>query len=161
MTKSKEERRIYNKAYREKNKDKLRAYDRERNKLPARKKQIKDSLSKYKEENKEAIRGYYKEYYINNKDVIKVNREKYEKSDKGKAARRNKDARRRLQFKASALVKLYTTETTFIYKGTPEGMVVDHIVPLVHPHVCGLHVPWNLQYLTISDNAKKSNKYPI
>lgn len=36
---------------------------------------------------------------------------------------------------------------------------LDHIIPLNHPNVCGLHVPWNLQWLTRSDNQKKSNSF--
>jgi len=45
-------------------------------------------------------------------------------------------------------------------KTTGEPYVVDHIWPLQHEDVCGLHVPWNLRVITRSENAVKHNKLP-
>lgn len=36
---------------------------------------------------------------------------------------------------------------------------VDHIVPLIHPLVCGLHVEDNLQITTLAANIAKSNNH--
>jgi hypothetical protein len=49
-----------------------------------------------------------------------------------------------------------------IYANCPKGHEVDHIIPLKglidgRP-VSGLHVPWNLQYLTVAQNRKKKNR---
>lgn len=39
------------------------------------------------------------------------------------------------------------------------GYVLDHIVPLRHPQVCGLHVPWNLRVVKRRTNTKKGSKF--
>lgn len=36
---------------------------------------------------------------------------------------------------------------------------VDHIVPLVHPYVCGLNVPWNLRIIGAEENRRKGNNW--
>jgi hypothetical protein len=38
---------------------------------------------------------------------------------------------------------------------------VDHIVPLVHPQVCGLHCEHNLRVIPGAENQSKSNRFEI
>lgn len=51
------------------------------------------------------------------------------------------------------------SEIQEFYDNRPEDCHVDHIIPLNHELVCGLHVPWNFQYLSAEDNIKKSNSF--
>lgn len=57
----------------------------------------------------------------------------------------------------SAMRELYV-HAARMTETTGERYVVDHIVPLISPVVCGLHVPWNLRVITQEENLKKSNK---
>jgi 5-methylcytosine-specific restriction endonuclease McrA len=46
-----------------------------------------------------------------------------------------------------------------IYEKCPNGMEVDHIIPIKGKLVCGLHTENNLQYLSKEENSKKRNKF--
>lgn len=64
----------------------------------------------------------------------------------------------KLQATPPWLTQTHLYEMAEIYANCPPGHEVDHIVPLQGATVTGLHVPWNLQYLTVSENRAKSNK---
>lgn len=63
----------------------------------------------------------------------------------------------------SPLADHFREEIKAIYFNCPLGYEVDHIDPFIGKrggeHVaCGLHVPWNLQYLTMKENRAKGSK---
>lgn len=98
---------------------------------------------KHRSENPEKTKEYHKKYF---------------KSEKGKAVRKNLMNRYRVKKLNSEPNWVDQKEIKMIYMNCPIGFQVDHIIPLQGKTVSGLHVPWNLQYLTIEENQKKSNK---
>lgn len=100
-------------------------------------------LNKKENWNKWYTKEYYVQYRINNRDKINNIQNKHKKK------------RRKLE-KLSSYPE-YKKEIKNFYKNRPEGFDVDHIMPLCHKNFCGLHVPWNLQYLPKEENRKKRN----
>ncbi len=58
----------------------------------------------------------------------------------------------------AAIAEIYRRATE-IERATGDRMHVDHIIPLQHPLVCGLHCEANLQILPGSVNEAKRNKF--
>ncbi len=85
--------------------------------------------------------------------------QRYWSSPSGKARARAKAALRRHLIQRQNIRTAFVAEIKLWYENTPKGMEVDHIVPVVHPLVCGLHVPWNFQYLTRGGNRHKGNRW--
>ena len=111
---------------------------------------------KYRENNKQYLSEKQLEYYYNNKQ----DRINYIKSwSKNNRKLRNSYEAKRRAIKIKATPKWADLEVIKeFYKNCPKGYHVDHIIPLRGKNVCGLHVIDNLQYLTASENCRKSNK---
>lgn len=113
---------------------------------------------KYVQENKEKRREYAKVYYHKKHEERRAYANEYYKT-KYKEYNKEKRARNRASKKQATLPGLTNKDFKQIYKMCPKHHEVDHIIPLTHINVSGLHVPWNLQYLTIEENNCKSNKF--
>ena len=58
-------------------------------------------------------------------------------------------------------IRQFYEEAKRLTKETGIKHQVDHIIPLKHPLVCGLHVKANLRVITQEDNYKKNNKFIV
>lgn len=115
----------------------------------------------YRQNHPEKDKASKQKYAQNNPDLRKASTKRYREQNPGfyreYASLRS---RRLLQAKPPCLTEfdlLFLEE--FYDLATKRGLEVDHIIPLQHNSVCGLHVPENLQMLTRSENARKSNRF--
>lgn len=85
------------------------------------------------------------------------------KNDGGAYAKRMRETNRSRQSNFDLHKRLLSADDLkkirLFYEGCPHGMQVDHIVPIKSQMVCGLHVPWNLQYLADAENKSKGNRW--
>ncbi len=111
---------------------------------------------KYNKTNSATVNKYKVLWAKSNPDKVK---ESYFKRDKSKM-RFYSAKRRTSKLRATPLwlTQEQIMEMKRIYDSCPPGYHVDHIVPLQGKSVRGLHVPWNLQYLTYSENVTKGNR---
>lgn len=120
-----------------------------------------DNFSKYNTWDKlrRECRECYSNYYNQNIEYFQDWFDAYYKENKADYLIR---AFKRSETETSAMPKWLSSsqieEIKSIYKNRPADCHVDHIIPLKGDNVCGLHVPWNLQYLTQLDNLRKGNK---
>jgi hypothetical protein len=98
-------------------------------------------------------------YRAANKESISLRRNRYYIAHKPEAFARA--AKRRADKLRATPNWVDLEKVKQIYRDRPDGYHVDHIVPLHHPLVCGLHCEFNLQHLPASENLSKSNKFEV
>ena len=166
---NKEERCVYSRRYSEKNRDEVNRKKRVahtknrdvnnekrrqwwRDLSPERKDEQRAKNKKHREENKEYRNAQNKIWYNNNKDY------KNARDAKRRAAKRNA-LPPWLNSEHDIQIKQFYTQSQRLTEDTGVQHNVDHIVPLQGVHVCGLHVPWNLDVMTAVENSSKGNRY--
>ena len=133
----------------------------------------------YRRAHPEAERERRQRYYRANRERLKDRWRKWERDNPEKARelaldyarrkpgkKRAKDARRRaverncypVWANPEAIEEIYQ-KACLLTAETGIKHVVDHIIPLKHPHVCGLHIESNLRIVTELENLKKFNHF--
>ena len=97
---------------------------------------------KYRSENRVSVRAYNREWRLANLKTCVAYTQAY-------------NARKKKALPAWADLKAIER----LYENCPEGMQVDHELPLRGKFVSGLHVEANLQYLPGVENNRKGNRY--
>ncbi len=140
---------------------------------------ILEKAKEWRKNNQEASNRHRATWAKKNPDKVKItakkNREKYkdiytvaiEKWRKANPAKcKATKARRRAAEKNASVVWADTEAINEIYRQAEiltieTGILheIDHIHPLNHTLICGLHVESNLQILSQHDNRVKSNKF--
>lgn len=149
VTKNKDKRKIIQKKYRIKNALKIKEY---RNSDEYKKRQF----------------TWSKEWMTKNKDKYRSSKKKWHIENREYVLWYNKQRSSKIRM-ASVGGSVYWREIGGIYRDCKQmnndaGYIkyhVDHICPLQHRDICGLHVFWNLRIIDAKDNIKKNNKLDI
>lgn len=146
--------------------------------------EIKIQKHEYYEDNKEELSAKNKEYQEKHREEIKIQRKAYREAHKeefklrdqeyynehkdeilkrvAKWAKEHPELVLLHSLKQHAQRKLRVPEfgqegIRRVVKKCPKNKVIDHFIPLQGNLVSGLHVRWNLQYLTPKQNSTKHN----
>jgi hypothetical protein len=123
----------------------------------------------YRRSNPDKVKQWKKTDSINNKEKIKARHRIWAEANKEYLLKyqrqwvnHNREKVRARNNARKALKRTCTPPWTdlkavqYFYLNCPIGYEVDHIIPLKHELVCGLHILGNLQYLLKKENRSKN-----
>lgn len=110
-----------------------------------------DKAAKWKESNEERRAEIVSKHKKNNRAYYTENTAKY---------RADKDNRTPKCLTAFDHLHIKCLYQVAAMRSRESGQLwsVDHVIPLRGETVSGLHVPWNMQVITLDDNTRKNNK---
>ncbi len=127
--------------------------------------------------NREFIIAKNAEYVKHNRELVAVRQTDWRSKNKDKILKYQKDnaalyafhaAKRRAKVRRATppwanmdAIKSFYFEAARLTKITGIPHDVDHIVPITHEYISGLHCEFNLQILTEQENSKKHNHFTI
>ena len=132
-----QEQRVYRENNREKERERYARYRMQRHD------QVIAAGRKYREENPDRVRVMVHKWAKENPDKVRA----------AKAARRAAEINAVPKWSEKSDIAALYNEAIRL------GLTVDHIIPLRHPRVCGLHVMANLQLLSSVVNSSKGNRF--
>lgn len=120
----------------------------------------------YYEAHRERYRAQMKEYIARNAEILDEYHRRYRRDNAGKIAANN-IARIRSERQATPSwanfekINAIYAEAKRLFELDGIERHVDHVVPIKHKLVCGLHVEHNLQILTAAENMAKKNRFEV
>lgn len=156
---------VYDKTYRIKHLEKLRAYDRDRPKRKVRPEVVKAQKSRYYQRHKERLASAHAAYRATNKEKRIEYFKTYKKENAAQVAAWNAKRRAAEMQRTPAWLSSedhWVISEAYALAATRTKLFgfqwhVDHILPLRGKKVSGLHVPANLQVIPAVDNLRKAN----
>lgn len=122
---------------------------------------VKNKINAWHKDNPERIKEINAAWRKNNPDRARENSKRWQEDNREQhlAYRRFVRVQKRLIIAQQTPIWASVEEIKNIYNNCPINMTVDHVVPLKGKDVCGLHVEYNLQYLSLSHNSRKGNRW--
>lgn len=144
----------------------LSEFNKNKNKSDGHSCQCKECRKEYRIRTANSVKLYTKIWLENNKGYMTLAHKKWRKNN---LAKHNANS---AKYRASKLlatprwlnkehlkqIEEFYIKAEYLTKTTGIKYTVDHIMPLQGKDVCGLHVPWNLQILTQTENIRKLNR---